>query len=55
MSLRRSAALTIPNSPARMREWLARTQQVKPGVLMPQLNLTPAQVNQLTAYLESLK
>ena len=49
------AALTIPNSPVRMREWLRHTQQVKPGALMPQLDLTDAQVNRLTAYLESLK
>ena len=48
-------ALTLPNSPARMREWLAHTQQVKPGALMPQVNLTSAQVGRLTAYLESLK
>jgi cytochrome c oxidase subunit 2 len=49
------AALTIPNSPARMREWLRATQHVKPGALMPQVDLTPAQVNRLAAYLESLK
>ena len=49
------AALTIPNNPDRMREWLAHTQHVKPGALMPQVSLTSAQVNQLTAYLEGLK
>jgi cytochrome c oxidase subunit 2 len=49
------AAVTIPNSPARMREWIAQTQTVKPGALMPQVNLTGAQVNALAAYLESLK
>jgi cytochrome c oxidase subunit 2 len=49
------AALTLPNNPGRMREWLAHTQRVKPGALMPQVNLTSSQVDQLAAYLESLK
>jgi cytochrome c oxidase subunit 2 len=49
------AALTIPNSPARMAEWLSATQHVKPGALMPDLNLTHAQVSKLTRYLESLR
>ncbi|HEY3542123.1 MAG TPA: cytochrome c oxidase subunit II [Gaiellaceae bacterium] len=49
------AALTIPNTPVRMREWLRETQHVKPGSLMPDLNLTDAQVRQLTGYLEGLK
>ena len=49
------AALTIPNTPEHMREWLAETQHVKPGALMPQVDLTRAQVNTLTAYLETLK
>jgi cytochrome c oxidase subunit 2 len=49
------AAATIPNTPVRMREWLAETQHVKPGALMPDLDLTAAQIAQLTRYLESLK
>jgi cytochrome c oxidase subunit 2 len=49
------AALTIPNTPEHMREWLRRTQDVKPGAEMPQVELTDAQVNRLAAYLESLK
>jgi cytochrome c oxidase subunit 2 len=49
------AALAIPNSPVRMAEWLRETQHVKPGSLMPDLDLTDAQVRQLTRYLESLK
>jgi cytochrome c oxidase subunit 2 len=49
------AALTIPNTPARMREWLARTQHVKPGATMPQVALTRTQVDTLAAYLEGLK
>ena len=49
------AALTLPNTPERMREWLAHTQDVKPGALMPQVDLTHVQVRRLAAYLESLR
>jgi cytochrome c oxidase subunit II len=49
------ASLTIPNTAAHMRQWLAQTQHVKPGALMPQVDLTSAEVSRLTAYLESLK
>jgi cytochrome c oxidase subunit 2 len=54
-SRRSLAALTIPNTRARMREWLAQTQHVKPGAQMPDLGLTRAQVDRLTRYLESLR
>jgi cytochrome c oxidase subunit II len=49
------AAVTIPNTPAHMAEWLRETQRVKPGALMPDVSLTDAQVRELTRYLESLK
>ena len=49
------AADTLPNTPAEMTRWLAMTQQVKPGALMPQIDLTPDQVQALVAYLEGLK
>lgn len=49
------ASLTIPNTPVHMAQWLRNTQQVKPGSQMPDLNLSDAQVRQLTRYLESLK
>ena len=39
----------------RCRRWLADTQGVKPGALMPQIDLTDDQVAALVAYLESLK
>jgi cytochrome c oxidase subunit II len=45
------AALTIPNSRERMREWIADPQRLKPGNLMPQLNLTDGQIRRLAAYL----
>ena len=49
------AALTIPNSLVRMREWIRDPQRVKPGSAMPAVPLTNAQVNELARYLESLK
>ena len=47
------AAVTIPNTPARMREWLRDPQRVKPGNQMPQVRLTDEQIRQLVAYLEA--
>jgi cytochrome c oxidase subunit 2 len=49
------AALAIPNSPARMREWIRDPQKVKAGNQMPSVPLTNAQLSQLTSYLEGLK
>jgi cytochrome c oxidase subunit II len=49
------AALTIPNTPARMREWIRDPQAVKPGSQMPSLPLTRAQVAALSSYLEGLR
>jgi len=49
------AAVTIPNTPARMREWLRDPQRVKPGNQMPQVRLTDVEIRQLVAYLEARK
>jgi cytochrome c oxidase subunit II len=49
------AAATIPNTAARMAEWLRDPQGVKPGAAMPDLGLTDRQVRSLTRYLEGLK
>lgn len=49
------AALTIPNSRARMRQWLRSPQDVKPGNQMPAVPLTGPQLAQLVDYLESLR
>lgn len=48
-------ALTLPNTPDRMRAWIRDPQRWKPGNQMPTLDLTDAQVARLTAYMESLK
>jgi cytochrome c oxidase subunit 2 len=47
------AALTVPNTRERMREWIHDPQRVKPGNSMPAVALTDAQLGQLVDYLES--
>ena len=49
------AAVTIPNTPARMREWLRDPQRVKPGSQMPEVPLSRAEIRSLVAYLEARK
>jgi cytochrome c oxidase subunit 2 len=48
------AAGTLPNTIGHMGGWVLDSQQIKPGVLMPQNNLTPADFQALLAYLENL-
>jgi cytochrome c oxidase subunit 2 len=48
------AALTLPNTPRHLDEWLADPQHVKPGNLMPDLDLTTRERGALVRYLESL-
>lgn len=49
------AALTIPNTPAYLRGWIANPQAVKPGAKMPAVPLSGRQLDELTAYLEHLR
>ncbi len=49
------ASDTLPNDAYGMARWLAHTQLVKPGALMPQLDLSDQEVRALAAYLESLR
>lgn len=44
-----------PNTPENLRRWLIDPQAVKPGVLMPNFKLSDEQLDQLLAYLQSLK
>jgi cytochrome c oxidase subunit 2 len=56
LAQRRSlAALTIPNTPANLRRWIADPQHVKPGNKMPGLLLREPQQRALVDYLESLR
>jgi cytochrome c oxidase subunit II len=49
------AALTIPNDAAHLRAWIADPQRIKPGSKMPAVPLTGRQLDDLTAYLASLR
>ena len=45
----------LENTPSNLAKWLANPQAVKPGVHMPDFHLTNAQVQELVAYMETLK
>jgi cytochrome c oxidase subunit II len=49
------AAVTLPNRPDALAEWIRDPQHVKPGVKMPALGLGDGEVQALVAYLESLR
>jgi cytochrome c oxidase subunit II len=49
------AALTIPNDTESLREWIADSQHVKPGNLMPNFRVSGSKLDALVAYLEGLK
>jgi cytochrome c oxidase subunit 2 len=54
-SRRQLGAGILENTPANMRSWLKNPQHIKPGVLMPDFNFTDQQLDQLEAYLETLR
>lgn len=54
-SRRRIAAGILDNTPEELARWLRAPEDVKPGVLMPNQNLTEEQIAQLVAYLLSLR
>jgi cytochrome c oxidase subunit 2 len=43
------------NTPANLRLWIQNPEVFKSGSNMPAMNLTPEQLDQVTAYLETLK
>jgi cytochrome c oxidase subunit 2 len=45
----------IPNTPDNLRRWLVNPQSVKPGVLMPNFQLSQEQLDHLVAYFDTLK
>jgi cytochrome c oxidase subunit 2 len=49
------ASGTIRNTPNELAAWISNPQAIKPGVRMPDLGLSRDKVNQLVAYLESLR
>jgi cytochrome c oxidase subunit 2 len=55
-SRRSLAATTLPNEPDAFHRWVALTQDVKPGALMPKFGmLPPEELRALADYLEGLK
>ncbi len=45
----------LTNTEGNLRRWLTNPPAVKPGSIMPNLNLTTTEIDALTAYLQSLK
>jgi cytochrome c oxidase subunit II len=54
-SRRTLGALAIPNTRDYLRSWIVDSQAVKPGNQMPNLDLTPDRLDDLTAYLSELR
>ena len=48
-------AATVPNTPENLWHWLENPQRTKPGTQMPRTPATPQELDDLVAYLESLK
>jgi len=55
MSRETLAALAIPNTPAGLRHWIEDPQAIKPGNQMPALPLDEQQLDEVTAYVETLR
>jgi cytochrome c oxidase subunit 2 len=55
MSRATLGAGAVANSPAGLRAWINNPNQFKPGVLMPAMNLTGSELDQLVTYLATLK
>src|SRR3954452_6103121 len=49
------ASGVIPNSVENLRAWIKEPDAVKPGSLMPNMQLTPQQLDEVVTYLSSLK
>jgi cytochrome c oxidase subunit 2 len=45
----------VPNTPENLRKWIQDPNSIKPGALMPALQLSDRQLDELTAYLETLR
>ncbi len=54
-SRRTIGAGTLDNNPGNLAGWIVNSQAIKPGNLMPPMNLTSDQVQALLAYLETLQ
>jgi len=55
MSRNTLASGALSNSPANLRAWIKSPDEFKPGVLMPAMNVSDSDLDQLVAYLITLK
>ena len=55
MSRRTIAAVTRPNNTGWLAAWIADPQHIKPGNLMPRLDLSGAQMAAIRDYVQGLK
>jgi cytochrome c oxidase subunit 2 len=55
MSREMLAAGVVPNTPDNLRTWVRDPQRIKLGCLMPNMQMTDQEVDQLVAYLQTLK
>jgi cytochrome c oxidase subunit 2 len=49
------AAGAAPNTPENLRLWIQKPEAIKPGSLMPAMELTDGELDAVTAYLETLR
>ena len=49
------AAGAAPNTPESLRLWIRKPDAIKPGSLMPAMQLSDQQLDEVTAYLETLR
>jgi cytochrome c oxidase subunit 2 len=49
------ASCAFSNSPSALKAWIKAPDQLKPGVLMPAMNLNDQDLDELVAYLTTLK
>jgi cytochrome c oxidase subunit II len=49
------AAGAAPNTPENLRLWIRNPDAIKPGSLMPAMQLNEQELDALTAYLETLR
>ncbi len=55
MSRETLGAGVVPNTADNLRAWVRDPQRIKPGALMPNMQLTDGELNQMVTYLSSLK
>jgi cytochrome c oxidase subunit 2 len=44
----------VPLTPRNLRDWVADPQEVKPGCLMPSMNLSNSELTKVVSYLQAL-